>query len=258
MLYKGLAGFIPSSLEIKAEGDQGIVSAAFATLNVVDLDGDLTEPGAFGSQDVRMAQWGHDWASLPIGRGRIREQGDQAIFDGSFFLDTDHGKNSFATVKGLGDLQEWSYGFDVLDWGYAERDGRTIRILKKMKVHEVSPVMLGAGVGTHTLDIKGLDPEGQPFVTASLAASKSLADFKAFVDRAVSLADLRAKEGRVLSQANRDRLLAFAEDMRSQLAMIDELLTSTGKGTDEDAAKARAALGPLFREFMEMTRPLSL
>jgi len=143
-----------TGLEFKQEGDQGLVTAVFATLNVIDEDGDVTIPGAFGEQSVKLAAWGHGWDKLPVGRGAIREEGDKAIFDGQFFLDTESGREHFTTIKHLAELQEWSYGFKILERAEGEHEGRPVRFLKRMKVWEVSPVMVGAGVDTMTVDIK--------------------------------------------------------------------------------------------------------
>src|SRR3990172_3589 len=63
-----------TGLEFKQEGDQGLVTAVFATLNVIDEDGDVTIPGAFGEQSVKLAAWGHGWDKLPVGRGAIRRR----------------------------------------------------------------------------------------------------------------------------------------------------------------------------------------
>jgi phage head maturation protease len=79
--------------------------------------------------------------------------------DGRFFLDTEGGKETYRTVKNLGELQEWSYGFDILKESYGEFDDRSVRFLEALDVHEVSPVMLGAGIGTHTTAIKGTAPQ---------------------------------------------------------------------------------------------------
>jgi hypothetical protein len=141
-------------MEVKADGEQGLVRAVFATLNVEDSDGDVTLPGAFGNQKVRLGAWGHAWNELPVGKGVIAEEGDKAVFDGGFFLDTDAGREHFHTIKNLAELQEWSYGFKVLESEASEVNGRRVRLLKKLLVHEVSPVMLGAGVDTMTVDIK--------------------------------------------------------------------------------------------------------
>jgi len=139
-----------------ANGEAGQVKAAFATLNVIDMDGDVTLPGAFANgEPVRIAAWQHNWGVLPVGKGTIGEENNQAVLNGQFFLDTNAGKEHYLTIKALGDLQEWSYGFDVVDYELGKFNGQDVRFLKKLKVHEVSPVMLGAGIDTQTLYIKG-------------------------------------------------------------------------------------------------------
>ena len=98
--------------------DKGEVEAVFATLGVIDLDGDVTKPGAFEEgAAVKISAWNHgSWGSqMPVGRGTIREQGDQAILTGKFFLDTQRGRDTFTTVKESGDLMEWRYGYDILE-----------------------------------------------------------------------------------------------------------------------------------------------
>jgi len=149
-------------IELKeSETDQpGSFKAVFSTFNVVDLDGDVTLPGAFtDGQKVRIAYWGHRWHDLPVGRGVIHADEEKAWVDGVFFLDTEAGQETYRTVKNLEDLQEWSYGFDIIESESAVVDGTPVRLLKKLTVYEVSPVLLGAGIGTQTVAIKGTSPD---------------------------------------------------------------------------------------------------
>lgn len=144
-----------SPIELKGDGDKGEFTAVFSRLGVIDKDGDVTLPGAFvDGQKVKIAYWGHRWQDLPVGRGVIHADDEKAWVDGKFFLDTEAGEETYKTVKNLGELQEWSYGFDILDSETGEKDGKTVRYLKALEVYEVSPVLLGAGVGTQTLAIK--------------------------------------------------------------------------------------------------------
>jgi hypothetical protein len=154
MMKPDMKTFFPLKAEFNDE--QGLFRAVFATLNVVDKDDDLTLPGAFGEQRVPVGAYGHSsWhGELPVGKGRIFEEGEEAIVEGRFFLDTDLGKNTYRTIKAMGDLQEWSYALPEIDYEMREENGRRIRVLKKIKVGEVSPVLLGAGENTRTLDIK--------------------------------------------------------------------------------------------------------
>lgn len=145
-------------VEIKDE-NQGVVTARFATLGVKDKEGDVILPGAFGEQQVKVSAYGHgSWAgALPVGVGETRESGDEAIADLEFFMSTTHGRDHFETIKGLGDLGEWSFGFDILEEAAPDEEQReqgVERVLKRLAVHEVSPVLRGAGVGTRTLSVK--------------------------------------------------------------------------------------------------------
>jgi len=154
MDHKGIV----APVEVKSS-ERGEVEAVFARFSVEDHDGDVTVPGAFTEDaPVAISAYGHKtWPEMgglpPVGRGTIRTTPDEAVLQGRFFMDTTQGREAFALVKGMGELQEWSYGFDVVD---AEpRPGRG-RVLKRLKVHEVSPVFQGAGLGTRTLAMKQL------------------------------------------------------------------------------------------------------
>lgn len=143
-------------LEFKADGPPGSFVATFASLNVVDHDGDVTVPGAFkDGQAVRIAQFGHNWSAPPIGAGVIHADQERAWVEGQFFLGMPEAQSTYESVKGLGGLAEWSYGYDVLDAAPGEFQGEQVRYLRGLEVHEVSPVMLGAGIGTRTETIKG-------------------------------------------------------------------------------------------------------
>jgi hypothetical protein len=144
-----------AAIEFKADGTSGEFRAGFATLNVIDHDGDVTLPGAFKEQRVIIEPWNHNWGLLPVGKGAIREDGDKAIADGQFFLDTMGGSEHYKTVRNLGDQQEWSYSFDIEESEYGQFNGHDVRFLKKLNVIGVGPVTRGAGIDTVTLAIKG-------------------------------------------------------------------------------------------------------
>lgn len=163
-------------MTLKTDGAPGEFTAVFATLGVVDHDGDVTRPGAFEEgAPVRISYWGHRWGDLPVGKGVIHADEERAWVDGQFFMDTVAGVETYKTVKNLGELQEWSYGFDIEKSEPGKLGEMEVRFLDELIVHEVSPVMLGAGVGTHTVAIKSADAgeddseetpdEGQPGVT---------------------------------------------------------------------------------------------
>lgn len=148
------------NLLLKAEdgAEPGTFEAVFATLNVIDLDGDVTLPGAFGKQLVMVEPWNHNYQDLPVGRGTIAERDNDAVIDGKFFLDTRGGAETYQVVKELKDIQQWSYTFYILEAEFGTFQGKDVRFLKKMDVVGVSPVARGAGIDTRTTTIKGSRP----------------------------------------------------------------------------------------------------
>jgi len=214
---------------------------------VKDHDGDVTVPGAFKpGQEVRISAYNHgSWSSaLPVGKGVIREDGDKAVLDGQFFLNTQHGSDTFTTVKELGPLMEWSYGFDVVESSTGEFDGEDVRYLKDLDVFEVSPVLLGAGIGTGTVSAKVKDSFPDQF-------ERVLGDVAGLVDRAKAWGlSEEAKAGRVLSSANYDRLVQLAESLVSAHEELSGFLA------ENDPEKQRRELASQFLRFQfELANP---
>jgi len=150
------------NFEFKAVDDEkGSVEAVFSVFNNVDTDGDVVLPGAiksgFKDNQVPMV-FAHKW-DQPIGKGVIESDDEKATFRGTFFMDTEAGKEAYHLAKGMADLQEWSFGFRINDAEVKEfksEDGDEIsaRFLKDLTVFEVSPVLVGANRETYTLAIK--------------------------------------------------------------------------------------------------------
>jgi hypothetical protein len=225
------------------EGSEGDVLVAFAKLNVIDRDGHVTYPGAMpAGKKVPISAYGHtSWpekgARLPVGISEIGEDGELATARGRFLLETRDGRDTYLTVKALGDLQEWSYGYRIRESAKEKRDGKNVLGLKALDVFEISPTLVGAGIGTYTMGIKSDETgplAGLPFADDF---ERVLAEVDAVVVRSKGLRDLRAKEGRELSSRNRERLtrlrdaIATLEETRAE---IEELLTRTEPGSVEE------------------------
>lgn len=153
------------------EGEEGEVSAAFSIFNELDTDGDVVLASAFeDGQEVGMV-WSHAWGSRAIGKGKIHVEEDRAVFRGKFFTDTFDGMEAYKTVKNMGNLQEWSWGFRVTDSDIEEDDSTPLgykRIIKGTEVYEVSPVLIGANRNTSTLSIKTNSESYKTFIKAEL------------------------------------------------------------------------------------------
>lgn len=218
------------SVTLKAD-EEGSVKAVFSTLNVIDKDGDVTLPGAFTSERVNIAAWGHNWGALPAGDGVIREAKDEAVFDGSFYLGTPQGDATYQTLKQRherGFSQEWSYGFDVLEAEPGVVDGKEVRLLKKLKVYEVSPVMVGAGEGTRTLAMKGLDVS---FDEHSEQLQVAVAEY---AERCKAGSVERQKSGRAISEARRVRIESVSGSLRAAADDLESLIAGREEAEAEE------------------------
>jgi hypothetical protein len=160
-------------IHLKADADQtGQFVAEFATLGVIDHDGDVTVEGALtDGQETLIEAWNHDYRSLPVGKGVVRVRDNKAVIEGQLFLDTQGGQEHYKVVKALGPLQEWSYTFEILDYEFGKFDGRDVRYLKKLDVWGVAPVQRGAGIDTRTVAIKGAKRALPAHSTATTDAS---------------------------------------------------------------------------------------
>lgn len=197
---------------------EGRGTAVFSTLNVIDKDGDVTLPGAFGQQSVVIVP-AHNWGSVPLGKGTVREVGDEAHVDFEFNLDSPTAREWFSALKfdvekGDRPLQEWSYGFTVRESEFGDHEGQRVRFLKTMEVHEVSPVLVGAGENTRTLVMKSAGDHRRELGDHLQGC---LSDLKDLTERVKQIREMRAAKGKDISEAR----LAEAELVTGQL---DDLL----------------------------------
>jgi hypothetical protein len=138
---------------------RGEVTASIGRLEVVDRDGDVVSRGAVGQQVTPILP-AHRWDAIPLGKATVAEQGGELIAKMRFNRRTPTGADWFESVRF--DLehpppkQQWSYSF-LVEPGGARQDvvgGRGVRRIGKMRLYDVSPVILGAGINTRTLDLK--------------------------------------------------------------------------------------------------------
>ena len=137
-------------IELKEDGDTRYIEAVFSLFDTIDSDNDVTKSNALRSgytgNKVPLV-WNHDWSKV-IGRGIIETDNQKAVFKG-YFLNTEAGKEAYETVKAMQDMQQFSYGFQVLKSSkgtHIDSKGEEVpvRVLEDVKVWEVSPVLVGA------------------------------------------------------------------------------------------------------------------
>lgn len=213
------------AIQIELKKDkEGSFIARIATLNVVDKDGDVTLPGAFPeSKEVLVSAYQHEsWmGALPVGKAVIKEVDNDVIAEGQFNLDMESGREHYEAVKFSGGLQEWSYGFQVTKAGEDTRDGEKVRVIETVEPYEISPVLLGAGIGTATLAIKNQKS------TLKEQSDTTLTAVEDWAFRLNSLNELRLKEGRVLSDKNREAIKQSIPRLKEAEKVLQELLDAT-------------------------------
>lgn len=223
------------SLLVEKMDDAGHGLARLATLAAVDHDGDTYLPGAFGWKDGG-EQWApmlpaHDRRAMPFGKARVYEEGGVAFAQLHLNLEVTAGKEWHSQLKF--DLatgkpaQEWSYGFGIGEAVHEQRGEDRVRVIKQVDVHEVSPVVRGAGFGTATLSMKGRGSFAEQL-------DATIAELEDLVGRAGDIAKLRDAEGRDMSKARLDQLAQVK-------AKLDALLSGGSVGVGDPVAEALAA-----------------
>jgi len=142
--------FKNAPIELKEDGDTRYIEAVFSLFDTIDSDNDVTKANSLRSgytgNKVPLV-WNHDWSKV-IGRGIIETDNQKAVFKG-YFLNTEAGKEAYETVRAMQDMQQFSYGFQVLKSSkgtHIDSKGEEVpvRMLEDVKVWEVSPVLVGA------------------------------------------------------------------------------------------------------------------
>lgn len=221
-----------SHVEVK-DAEKGEVQAVFSTFDAIDKDGDVTKAGAFtDGAPVRISAYGHEswFGALPVGKGIIRTTQTEAILDGKFFLDTTVGRDTFTTIKEMGELQEWSYGYDPVKFSYGEFEGQKVRFLEELKVDEVSPVLIGAGVNTRTLAAKG---HPDKFLEHAVAV---ITDVRQLIERTEEVITFRTAKGKGPLAERSVELLTWLSD---DLVRLKSLLEPEAEPIDLDELAAR-------------------
>ncbi len=240
-----------TSNAIKALDDAGTGTALIATLNVEDSDGDVTLPGAFGNQHAKMIP-AHDWQHVPLGKAEIREEGNEVLADFKLNLNIEAARDWHEALKhdmaNGPPLQEWSYGFAIEEAGFGDFGGHEVRFLKKLKVREISPVIVGAGVGTRTVSVKGAEgSESLKLADHIIQAMKSVEEV---AERCKKIQIVRKEDGRDLSP---DRY-AELEGMEKALEAVDTAAKALSellkRGPEIDGREADLLLAEFTRVSM--------
>jgi HK97 family phage prohead protease len=234
----------PAALDTENEGR---LKAAFSVFDELDSDLDVVRKSAFTDGQPVPLVWSHDW-SKPIGKGIVRLTDRHAEFDGAFFTDTASGMDAYRTVKAMGELQEFSFGFEIKESRRIKYQDKDAREITKVTVFEVSTVLIGANRNTRTLAIKGGMRRSWDDQDEVLRAE--LADY---LDRARTLVSGHAKEGRAISTNRRAGLEAMLASLLEHAESLQSLLEETApRERDADGEAEKAARSALFAEYLAL------
>lgn len=243
----------------KAIADDGTVTGVFAVHGNVDEGMDRSHPGAFadvkinGRDRVRFL-WQHDSMCPPVAVIKSIKEVSRDQLPGEVlsyapdatggcevmrqYLPTPRGQEILECLKS-GVIQEMSYAYDVKEWSFTadEENDRTIRELIKLALYDISDV--NWGMNPATVASKNSLWLSMPVKDHSNAIIQVMNDY---IERLKQLSERRSKEGRVLSDSNRNLIGNVAdqiESTRGSLAEVrkalQELLTATEpKTTDLD------------------------
>lgn len=236
------------------------VTGIFAVHGNIDDGGDRSWPGSFADpkiagRDRTVFLWQHDSDAPPIAKiDYIREVSRQELPESVLsyapdatggvevsrtYLETPRGEEVFRNLQ-AGALREMSYAYDIAAHDFEQigegAEKRTIRNLRKVKLYDVSDVNWGMNPATAGIKtIERLLESKMPFELHAGGVESVLA---AFVERATHMQDVRAKEGRVLSDANRKRIEALVTSLQAVSDDLSELLTATAPKADPALVRA--------------------
>lgn len=147
-----------SSAEIRAETEEGIVTAYLTRWDTVDSYQSTFRRGAFkksfrerGPAKIRLI-WNHEELAGKVLECKEDDAGPMVRV--RFNLDTEVGKNAYAHVR-AGDVDCFSFGFRTVAEGW--KDG--VREIREVDILEVGPVVFEANPEASITDVRSTDFE---------------------------------------------------------------------------------------------------
>jgi len=232
------------------------VTGIFAVHGNIDEEGDVSVNGSFGKRldngerkRVRFL-WNHDAWQPPIAsikeiREVERDELPEKVLEwapeasGGVLVKRKYYEGiplADWVFKGIqeGDITEMSYAYELHEYKREElEEEKWIRYMLDVELFDISDV--NWGMNPATAGVKGLPASGMNFTQHSLWVASTLEDY---VRRVKDRKDLRAHEGRTLT-----------EEVLERLAKMDEAITSIIRECEPKASEAevREVLGEWMR-----------
>lgn len=224
-------------VRIKAAGehegtDEGTFEAIVAAYNL-DSVGDKITPGAFADT---LAQWKATGDPIPVLWSHMSQDPDYHIGqvleaeerpEGLWVkarIDTEPGTKAAQVYKLLKGrrVTQFSFAYDVEEGAWVDqKDGEGYYELRKLRLYEVGPTLIGANQATELLDVKSADGATMRIAVEGASAAQT-EELRQALNGAMA-----AKAGRTLSAKNEERVREIAR-------LAKELLDSLSSSTDDE------------------------
>ena len=218
---------INADAQLKAAGDGNGSCTGYAyTFGNFDRVGEKIVPGAFKNLDDFVQNGfvalGHDW-DCPVGIpvSLIEDEaGGLLAFDWHGMDDAQECRQYVQERRAAGKSVAMSIGYRVNDCKSVPEG----LLLTDLTLYEISIVTVPANPLALVTSVKGALPAGEPFTDHSESV---LAAVREYAERVKALAGLRAKDGRVLSDANRQRISACKDALKNVHDELGGMLASS-------------------------------
>jgi HK97 family phage prohead protease len=216
--------------DVKMLGDDGAgeITGYASTFSNFDDVGERVVKGAFAAhlpaflKDGFVAI-GHNWSALPIAIPLEASEDDHGLFVRAAFHSTSAAQDARTVIRERlsgGKSVKLLIGYEVLKDEYTDEG----RLLKDVRLFEWSYVTVPANQQATVTTAKAADWKERPLVEHADAVEAAITLLQ---ERLHELKDRRAKAGRVLSEANRSRLMPHPGRLREVADDLDALLIET-------------------------------
>ncbi len=154
---------------VKAAGeedgaDEGVFEAIVSAFGNVDSYGDRVVKGAFADT---LAEWKASGDPIPVLWSHLSHDPDYHIGEVLDAAETDEGlwvkarldldepksRKIYRLLKGRR-VKQFSFAYDVIDGSFVKSDGEDVYELRKLKLYEVGPTLIGVNQATQLLAVK--------------------------------------------------------------------------------------------------------
>lgn len=231
-------------VRIKAAGENegtedGVFEAIVAAYNT-DSVGDRIVPGAFAET---LAEWRGKGDPVPVLWSHMSHDPDYHIGEvleaeerpeglwvrARLDLDAPKAAQVYRLLKGRR-VTQFSFAYDIEEGSWVDqKDGESFYELRRLKLYEVGPTLIGANQATELLDVKSGDRSLRLSIDG--ATPVDAAQIRSAVEAAFG-----AKAGRVLSAKNETTLKSARDALRQAADDLDEVLSAVATEDDDDTS----------------------